>query len=203
MRKLLVLLLGPLLMGSAYEQLASSWSEKDNTYSILLINRLDDKTVDDMVELIRKSKKKIIALELASWGGDGDAGIRLAEFVSRWPKKVVVLDSCNSACSFAALVALGQGKLVVGTNGKVGVHQAKDNDTHQADVQWTKMVARILHKYGAPQAPLKVMVATPPDTMTFFDQDQLVAWGATPLDRSWLGYFWRWYEGKTDEQTNW
>ena len=63
-------------------------------------------------------------LEMNSPGGDVDSGMVIARWVHENRQiKVVVEDYCNSACSYAALVALGRGDLMVNASSSVGVHQ--------------------------------------------------------------------------------
>ena len=122
-------------------------------------------------------------------------GMMLADFVSRWDKRVVITNRCNSSCAFAALVALGQGKLWVGPSAQIGVHQVYDNDTGVADRLWTERAAKILKRYGAPKAPLDAMVRTPPGTLVVFHESQLIDMGAAALPMGW----WWWLFGESDE----
>lgn len=193
MRTGILVLLLPLIVGGVYKEPADEWLEP-GTYSLRIDGRLETELVDKLVNMA--SHGHIDAIVLDSWGGDGDAGIVLADFVSRWDKKVVILNRCNSACSFAALVALGQHKLWIGPDAYVGVHQVYDNNTGNPDVAWTKRAAKILSRYGAPKAPLDAMVRTPPRIMTVFHESQLLEMGAAALpQQSW----WRWLMEKVNE----
>src|SRR5262245_17631998 len=122
-------------------------------------------------------------LEMNSSGGDAESGMVIARWVHENQQiKVVVEDYCNSACSYAALVALGRGDLMINASSSVGVHQVRDVDDDRpgkANVEWTKRAADTLRGYGAPEEPLVAMVATPPSGITAFDASALEKLGAT------------------------
>jgi len=189
------LFLLPLIIGGAYEKPADEWTHQPDTYSLTITEGIEPGLMDSIRQQLSESRKHIVALELDSWGGDGDTGIMLADFVSRWKKKVVVINRCNSACSFAALVALGQGKLWVGPDATVGVHQVYDAETGDPDRIWTERAAKILRRYGAPKAPLDAMVRTPPGSMEVLHESQLIELGAAALPMGW----WWWLFGESDE----
>lgn len=133
--------------------------------------------------LARVASVRPIELEMNSPGGDGDSGMAIARWVHENSNvKVFVSDYCNSACSLAALVALGRGDLTVNASSSVGVHQAInsfDGRPGKADVAWTKQAADTLRNYGAPEEPLLAMVGTPPSDITDFDAAALEKMGAT------------------------
>jgi hypothetical protein len=195
MRICVLILLLPLTIGGAWEKPADEWTHEKDTYSLWIVDGLEPGLMDAIHTRLLESKKHIVALELDSWGGDGDTGMLLADFVFRWDRKVVILNRCNSACSFAALVALGQGKLWVGPGASVGVHQVFDTKTGDPDRLWTARAAKYLHKYGAPKAPLDIMVRTPPSTMVILHESQLIELGAAALPMGWR----RWLFGESDE----
>lgn len=124
-----------------------------------------------------------IQLEMNSPGGDVDSGMGIARWVyENRQVKIVVEDYCNSACSFAALVALGRGDLTVDASSSVGVHQVIDvidGRPGKANVAWTKRAADTLRDYGAPEEPLVAMAATPPNGIAEFDAAALEKMGAT------------------------
>jgi hypothetical protein len=130
------------------------------------------------IQLANDSGKTVVALELNSWGGSGDGGLMIADFVHRTRTKVFITGKCWSACSFAALVALGQGDLLVGPYADVGVHQVYNDDDHLPNRPWTLTAARILRKYGAPQAPLDAMIDTVPSSLTHYGVIALEGMGA-------------------------
>ena len=190
-----VIVLLPLVLGGAWEKSAEEWTHKEDTYSLCIDESLEPGLMTLINTQLSKGRKRIVAIELNSWGGDGDTGMRLADFISRWDKKVVILNRCNSSCSFAALVALGQGKLWVGPGAQVGVHQVYDTETGNANPQWTRSAAKYLRRYGAPKAPLDAMVRTPPGSMVILHESQLIELGAAALP---IGWKW-WLFGESNE----
>ena len=195
MRMSFLIPLLPLVIGGVWEKPADEWTHKENTYSLWISDGLEPGLMDAIHARLSKSQKLIVAIELDSWGGDGDTGMRLADFVSGWDRRVVILNRCNSSCSFAALVALGQGKLWVGPSAQVGVHQVYDQETGNPDRLWTERAAKYLRRYGAPKAPLDAMVRTPPGTMTILHESQLIELGAAALP---MGWRW-WLFGESNE----
>ena len=133
--------------------------------------------------LARVASVRPTQLEMNSPGGDVDSGMVIARWVHENRQiKVVVEDYCNSACSYAALVALGRGDLTVNASSSVGVHQVRDvydDRPGKANVGWTKRAADTLRGYGAPEEPLVAMVATPPSGIADFDAAALEKMGAT------------------------
>lgn len=181
---LTLVLLVPLISGAAWEKDAS-WTEAEDDAVVWVTDKLEYDTLDDVKTVMVRSEKRIIGIELDSWGGDGDGGLALAEFISRYDGKIFIFNRCNSACSFAALVALGQGKLWVDSGAEIGVHQVYDNGTRLPNKPWTKRAAKQLRRYGAPKAPLDAMVETPPSDMVVFHESQLISMGARALDLGW------------------
>ena len=66
-------------------------------------------------KLAAKEGLIIVGLELTSTGGDADTGLELAKWVKKNSAVVVLESFCWSACSYAALVALGNDTLIIGT----------------------------------------------------------------------------------------
>jgi hypothetical protein len=186
----LTLSVGPIFYAQPAEVKLHPW--RDGVI-IQLSGRIEADDVDH-VRIARNeatnNSELIIALQLDSWGGDGDGGIKLADFVYRNNFKVYVDDKCWSSCAFPALVALGRGNLMIGPDAEIGVHQVFDNGTGEADPAWTKMAAAILADYGAPQRILGEMVAQPPDSMATFQSAELARMGALEVKENWTWSSW-------------
>lgn len=138
--------------------------------------------IKKVLKQARREHKKVVALELASWGGDADTGMVIADFVFFKKMKVLINGVCSSACSYAALVALGNGNLMVRSAGVLGVHQVYDNGTRDPDRPWTRRAGDQLLKLGAPSVPIEMMVNTLPSGMVWYYADDLVSMGAVKLD---------------------
>ena len=117
-------------------------------------------------------------IELQSWGGDGDTAMDIADYVYWHHVDIVVNGVCTSGCAFPALVAMSQGRLWLGPQAIIGVHMAKNTKTGVPNKGWTRQAMRMLASYGVPDAALDPMLVTPPDLMHFFNNDELVSWGA-------------------------
>lgn len=181
-----------LLLGCSYAQGATIAlrliDESDRLFTIRVQDGLtpgDLDTIKSLFQQARHEHKKVVALELGSWGGDADTGMAIAYFVHDKDIKVVVNGICSSACSYAALVALGNGMLAVRSTGVLGVHQVYDNGTHDPDRLWTRRAADQLLKLGAPPGPLETMVQTVPSSMVWYYADDLVGMGAIEVDSGW------------------
>lgn len=134
-----------------------------------------------------------LALELRSWGGDGEIGMAIAKYVADHQLTVLVTDDCWSACAFSALVALGNGRLLIAGNARLGLHQATRDDTNRADPEWTNRAARRLRSWGAPAEPLRVMCGVPPGQMMFYEYADLLALGSREFKRPETeGGWWPW-----------
>lgn len=189
-----------LLLGGSHAQGASialrliDWdSSEDRLFTIRVQDRLEPGDLPRIKQMLRRARRDgltVVALELGSWGGDADAGMAIAKFVHGSGMKVVVNGVCSSACSYAALVALGKGRLMVRQTGVLGVHQVFDNATHDPDRPWTKRAADKLRKWGAPAGPLEDMVKTLPSGMVWYYADDLVGMGAFKLDQGWEWWPW-------------
>jgi hypothetical protein len=175
---------------------AVTW--QDNPDGKLVTVRVYDKIEDGDLDrikhflwLARSQQKVIVALELDSWGGDGDTGLAIADFVASKPlMKVYIGNRCWSACSYAALAALGMGNLLVGPYGEIGVHQVYTNSTHKADRAWTERAANKLRRYGAPNVVLEDMVNTSPDGLATYAAQSLEKHGATVFRSWWAWILW-------------
>ena len=194
-----IVALSLLLAGSAAEgaTIALDVVDWESSTERLLVVRVQDKleygdldTIKRLLQTARAQHRKVVALELGSWGGDADTGMAIAGFVYRKRMTVLVSGTCSSACAYAALVALGRGQLVVRSTGVLGVHQVFDNGTRDPDERWTRAAARTLQGWGAPAKLLADMVATPPSSMTYYYVDDLVGLGAVRLGSGWAWLPW-------------
>ena len=145
--------------------------------------------VKDAFAEARDADRRVLALEMASDGGDADTGLALAEYVAANDIEVLLRQRCWSACSFVALVALGRGNLTIREHAEIGVHQARDTYRGTASPDWTRDAAKRLKRLGAPAGPLKEMVETPPSSMSIYGYYQLQMMGATAMPGSWW-VFW-------------
>lgn len=180
MRKLIIALalaLSPTLVHAATMQVEQHESE-----TRLMIEG-DMNVGDGNRFLARVANLRPTQLGMNSPGGDADSGMLIARWVhENRDVEVFVNDYCNSACSYAALVALGRGDLTVDAASSLGVHQVSDvydDRPGKANVGWTKRAADTLRGYGAPEEPLVAMVATPPKGIVAFDAAALEKMGAT------------------------
>lgn len=150
----------------------------------------------DLQRILRAAKeakadgKEVTAIWLDSWGGDGDTGILIADWVAKNDMEVFVDDNCLSACAFAALVALGKGRLTITKGAGIGVHQVVTTGTGVPDPAWTRMAANVLRKYGAPRTPLEDMCNAPPDQMVMFGPMTLTSFGAQLAEKP---FTWSWW----------
>ena len=163
-------------------------------FTIRIIGKIDTGDVDKIRKAYRQAHKRgltVIALELGSWGGDADTGMAIAEYVHANRRvRVLISDKCSSSCSYAALVALGNGRMTVMSSAVLGVHQVYDNGTLDPDRAWTQRAAKQLRRWGAPETPLDSMVDTLPSSMTYYHADDLVGMGAVQIDQGWSWLPW-------------
>jgi membrane-bound ClpP family serine protease len=132
----------------------------------------------------RASDRKVFAIEMNSPGGDAIAGMQIAEFVSGAGWRVYMSGDCWSACSPAAMVALGRGRLLIAPQARLGVHQAHDdNDTPY--VGWTDRSAARLVRMGAPRRIVDSMRTTAPGDMTSFPARTLARMGGRRVNWGW------------------
>lgn len=170
-----------------------STTSKERLFTVRVQDKIEAGDLWTIKKLLKQAMidhRKVVALELGSWGGDADTGMAIASFVYFKKMKVVVNGVCSSACAFAALVALGRGQLMVRSTGVLGVHQVYVNSTRLADVPWTRQAARTLRGWGAPELLLTAMVDTPPSGMKYYYVDDLVGMGAFRLDSGWAWWPW-------------
>jgi hypothetical protein len=164
---------------------SADWQNNPGLVTVQLSSKIDTGDagrVRNAVAKARRAHKKVIAIELYSPGGDGDAGMALARYVADSGLPVLMQGNCWSACAYAALVALGRGRLLIRAGAELGVHQVFDNGTKLPDKAWTANAANTLRLMGSPTAPLKDMVNTLPPGMTRYGYDQLVRMGATEVN---------------------
>jgi hypothetical protein len=141
-----------------------------------------------MVEA-RTGDKLVVALQLDSYGGDGNSGLELAEWVAANNINVLLAGRCWSACSFAALAALGRGNLLLRPGAELGVHQVYDDGApDRPNLPWTERAAVQLSRHGAPRTVLDAMLVTPPTGMATYGYSELVGMGALVLEGNW--WFW-------------
>jgi hypothetical protein len=168
--------------------------EGGRLFTIRVQDRLEPGDLGTIKQLFRQARHdglSVVALELGSWGGDADSGMAIARYVhDKKGMKVMVNGVCSSACAYAALVALGDGRLLVRDTAVVGVHQVYDNGTHDPDRPWTRRAADTLRSWGAPASPLEDMVKTLPSGMVWYYVDDLAEMGASKLDQG--SDWWPW-----------
>jgi len=153
--------------------------EDANGVTVMVYGRVSYGDDEKVASEIRAAGPRFNRLELNSWGGSGRTGFALAKYVRKHRTPVYISNRCDSACSFAAMVALGQRTLtVMWWVGQIGVHQAHDDETLMPDVPWTIDMVGRLRRLGAPRKLLDAMVATGPFDMTSFDSDDLEPLGA-------------------------
>jgi len=171
------------------------WRPNDNGHEVALhftggVKEGDLLRIKSAIIEAAVGNKLVSALWLDSWGGDGDTGIMIADWVYRTKIEVFVDDTCLSACAFAALVALGHGRLVITDKAEIGVHQVITTATGKPDLPWTRMAAEILRKYGAPREPLQLMCDAPSDKMKMLSPSMLAAFGAEVMQQP---FKWGWW----------
>jgi len=119
-------------------------------------------------------------LELDSTGGDVETGLNIADYVHKRKLAVLVTDECLSACAYAAFVAIGAHRLLVGDAAVLGIHQTYDTASGDPSPSWDREVVRRLKRAGAPLWPLRDMLNTTSDSMRMYGRDELVERGALP-----------------------
>ncbi len=125
-----------------------------------------------------RGKEAIIGFDLSSDGGILEEGLRIAELARRKKLTVYVTGQCNSGCTEVFFAAA---KRYFAADSKIGVH-AVSNDQDVEDVAsklLTIKLARLWAKKGVPSAAIGKMVTTPPEGITYLDQDDLHGLGAT------------------------
>lgn len=151
-----------------------------------VITVLSDIRIGDSEKLARLLRRhKITTLQMDSPGGDGIEGMAIARLVHDNRLRVYVPGGCWSACAFAPLVALGAGRLTVSSYANLGLHQAFSKKDKSADINWTAGSANLLARWGAPAAPLDMMVTTKPGEITKLYADDLEDMGASVIREKW------------------
>ena len=130
-----------------------------------------------------RGDSEVAWLELDSTGGDVETGLDIARYVSKTSVPVLVTDECYSACAYAAFVAIGRNRLLVGDDAVLGIHQTYDTGSGDPSPAWDREVVRRLKRYGAPLWPLRDMLNTTFDSMRTYGHDELVKRGAVPWVR--------------------
>ncbi len=164
----------------------------EQVVTIKVFSSIEDGDLDRVRQAFAKARKgdrRVLALEMESDGGDGYTGMQLAQYVADHNVSVLLRERCWSACSYAAMVALGQGRLLIRDQAEIGVHQARDTGDGSASRGWTQMTANQLLQLGAPADMLDAMVETPPSGMTRYSYFTLKYKGAIAMPgQSW----WSW-----------
>jgi hypothetical protein len=171
------------------------WQPNDGGREVALyyeggVRKGDIRRIWRALDEAKQDGKVVTTLWLDSWGGDGDTGMLLADLVARNRFDVFVDDECVSACAFAALVALGRGRLLITADADISVHQVTDDASGLPDVRWTRRAAERLVRYGAPRTPLEVMCAQPPSGMARLEPAWLAALGAQVMEQPFTLGWW-------------
>jgi hypothetical protein len=121
-----------------------------------------------------KGRELIIGLDLSSYGGDFEEGIRIANLARREKLAVFVSDECDSACVDIFFAAT---KRYVGSNTKIGVHAVSNDREVEDDGSrlLTMELARLWAKRGIPGSAIAKMITTRPDAIAYLDQADLSA----------------------------
>ncbi|MEQ1956438.1 hypothetical protein [Mesorhizobium sp. CN2-181] len=100
------------------------------------------------------------------------------------PSTGSLLSGNQHGCAFPVLVALAEGRLLVGRFARIGVHQAWiwRGSRKVASMQWTEMLARQLREHGVVEEPIQAMLTCKPDDLIKFDADDLIRWGGIPYE---------------------
>ena len=125
-----------------------------------------------------RGKEPIIGLDLSSYGGDFEEGLRIADFARREKLTVYVSEECDSACADIFFAAV---KRYFGSNSKIGVHSiSNDHDLEDAESRrMTVKLARLWAKRGVPSSAIGKMITTRPDAISYLDQTDLRALDAS------------------------
>jgi len=114
----------------------------------------------------------IIGVDLSSYGGDFDDGIRIANLARRPKLTVYVSDECDSACVDIFFAAT---KRYFGTDTKIGVHSiSNERAVEDATTRLITMeLARLWAKRGIPNSAISKMLTTRPDAIAYLDRTDL------------------------------
>ena len=125
-----------------------------------------------------KGREAIVGLDLSSDGGILEEGLRIADFARRKKLIVYVAAECDLVC---ADVFLAAAKRYVGADSKIGVHAvSNDRDIEDATSRLlTIKLARRWAQQGVPNSAIGKMVTTRPQTISYLDENDLSALGAS------------------------
>jgi hypothetical protein len=125
-----------------------------------------------------KRNKLIVGLDLSSDGGVLEEGLQIADLVHRKNLVVYVTGQCNSVC---AMIFFSAGKRHFGPQSRIGVHSVSDDRDIEdsGSMLLTVKLARLSAKLGVPNAAIGKMVITRPRTISYLDQADLSALGAS------------------------
>jgi hypothetical protein len=120
----------------------------------------------------------ILGLDVSSYGGDLEEGLRIADLAHREKLTVYVSDECDSAC---ADIFFAAAKRYFGPRSKIGVHSiSNDRELEDAGSRlMTMKLARLWAKRGVPNSAIGKMVITRPDEISYLDQGDLSALDAS------------------------
>jgi len=121
-----------------------------------------------------RAKEPVIGLELSSYGGDFEEGLRIAHLARRAKLAVYVSEECDSACADIFFAAV---KRYFGANSKIGVHSiSNEHRLEDADSRrMTFKLARLWAKRGVPNSTINKMMRTRPDEISYLDRADLQA----------------------------
>ena len=125
-----------------------------------------------------KRAHTILGLDVSSYGGDLEEGLRIADLTRREKLTVYVSDECDSACADIFFAAT---KRYFGPNSKIGVHSiSNDREFEDAESRlMTMKLARLWAKRGVPSSAIGKMVVTRPDEISYLDRGDLSALDAS------------------------
>jgi hypothetical protein len=123
----------------------------------------------------------ILGLDVSSYGGDLEEGLRIADLARREKLTVYVSDECDSACADIFFAAT---KRYFGPNSRIGVHSISNyREFEDAESRlMTMKLARLWAKRGVPNSTIGKMVITRPDEISYLDQGDLSALDASMGD---------------------
>jgi hypothetical protein len=119
----------------------------------------------------------IIGIDLSSYGGDLEEGMRIANLTFQKRLIVYVTEECDSVCAFVFFAAA---KRYVSPTAKIGVHSAANyRDIEDlGSMRLTLTLARKAAKLGASESAIGKMVTTRPSSITYLDEAELAALAA-------------------------
>jgi hypothetical protein len=141
---------------------------------IFLQGPIEDDAPAAFVRALRERPAATV-LGLVSDGGLVDPAMLVAREVRRRGLATLVPPGavCASACAFIFLAGTERVAL-----GQLGVHQISNDDNDLVAGQTALAdVFRTLREFGVSDDVVAAMLATPPDEVHFFTQDELTSWG--------------------------